>query len=178
MANIPSSRFGHLAIAYANLRGNRIGTLHSDVFAGITKLEILDLSNNNLAWLDAGALKPAAGSLIELHLESNRLNESLSEALAHLTRLERLNLARNNLSVLVDLRPLVRLTELNLARNQLTSVRVEPSLGLLPISVVDLNLEGNRFTHLTGRDLVGLTSLKFLNLANNRIVSICPKFEL
>lgn len=142
----------------------------------MSKLEILDLTDNQLIWIDSEALKPIATSLIELRLQGNQLSSlirvsSLATALAPLEKLMRLNLAKNNLSAIPDMSHLRLLSDINLSRNSIKSIRDEMN-NLIPSSVVNLNLEENRFDHITSQTFVGLSNLKYLNLGNNRISTI------
>lgn len=180
VVEIPDGRFEGLAITCAKLSGNRIRQLRTNLFVNISKLEVLYLNENNLIWIDSEAFRPIASSLIHLELKNNRLGEmkrssTLTAALMPLRRLDRLNLARNGLSVSPDLTMLSQLTELDLSHNELKSVRDEMRGGmrvLLPVSLVNLVLEGNQFVQITSLTFAGLVNLKHLNLEDNSIAKI------
>lgn len=170
IVEIPGNRFANLSITYASLQGNRIQFLRSEVFKGIVKLEILDLKNNNIKYIEKMAFAPLSNTLIELCLEGNKLSETprmsaLTDSFAHLKSLVRLNLARNNLSQIHELNKLVKLSELNFAHNQIRRLRG----ALLPPSIVDLNLASNRIESLSNDSFTNLANLKYLNLDDNQI---------
>ena len=101
-----------------NLSNNRLNTLDAGVFAGLTALETLRLEGNMLTTLDAGVFA-GLPALETLRLESNDLVTLDAGVFAGLSALGTLRLDGNELATLPDdvFEPLTALTDLQLSRN-------------------------------------------------------------
>ena len=163
---------------YVNYRLNKAGHVielsipYLDIvdvtlFAGLTRLTILDLSGNQLR-----DLKSLAGltQLTTLYLYKNQLTDLTP--LAGLTRLTILDLSGNQLRDLKPLAGLTQLKELVLSWNQLTDVT--PLAGLTQLTM--LNLSNNYLTDVT--PLAGLTQVTTLYLSNNHLTDVTPLADL
>ena len=65
---------GLKSLRHLNLRGNKLTILKGEyeTFKGMSKLETLDLSNNDLSWVTPDVFYSLI-SLISLHLDYNKL---------------------------------------------------------------------------------------------------------
>lgn len=130
-------------LLFLSMRNNGIYTIEADSFVN-TKLEDIDLSENDLQTLPASAFNNLT-NLTQLKLRSNRLNAIGSY---NLPKLILLNLSNNEI-------------------NQLnrSSFRRMPRIKYLDLS-------GNRITHLGNNCLGKLRDLVTLKLSHNRIAYI------
>jgi Leucine-rich repeat (LRR) protein len=180
IAEIPDDRFAELEISVADFNGNQLESLSRNVFRGIRKLEVLDLSKNRLGDLNEETFSPIQVSLVQLKLNRNSLSrmnaQKLSVVLSNLHALKTLELRHNELTELPDLSNNNALEEISLAHNQIESIYDEASgKQLLPRNTSDLNLESNRLKHLHENTFAGLKNLKYLNLEANQIATIDDK---
>ncbi|KAL4718796.1 hypothetical protein ACJJTC_013534, partial [Scirpophaga incertulas] len=130
----------------------RLRAVPADAFRDTGALRALDLSHNELAVLEAGALVPLAGSLESLDLSYNRLTAVVAQA---------------------ALPPLVGLADLNLNNNPLgdacePTVRA-PSFLARQLRLRRLALSGARLTRVCADWLRDMKRLQQLDLTNNRI---------
>ncbi|EEY53275.1 uncharacterized protein PITG_06916 [Phytophthora infestans T30-4] len=175
-----------------NFKSNTLGSLPSAV-NNLSGLVILNGDNNALRWLPSGCGEHWA-LLEELRLTHNRLTV-LPVTMGLLRSLRRLHLSNNRLTALpLELGALTRLRELDVSWNQLTSIPDE--LGCLE-SLTSLDLSHNELltfprtlmmlTRLTSlrcshnslttpleSGLGDLTSLRYVDLAENRLVELEP----
>ncbi|XP_006882933.1 PREDICTED: leucine-rich repeat-containing protein 32 [Elephantulus edwardii] len=172
--NLPPYTFaGLVSLQRLNLQGNGIhpcggpGTpaLPSCVaFSGLSSLHILNLADNEIERLQAGAFLHTP--LTELDLSSNPGLDVAAGALAGLeVSLEVLELQGNGLTVLqVDLPCFTCLKQLNLAENHLSHLPAWTQA----VSLEVLDLRNNSFSLLPGSAMGGLeTSLRRLYLQGN-----------
>ena len=164
-----------------NIGGNNISDISP--LAGLTQLQVLDLSGNvnrrndptynkisdisplagltqlhsvNLDGNNISDISPLAG-LTQLHsvnLDGNNISDI--SPLAGLTQLQILWISGNNITDLSSLAGLTQLTRLSLNRNNITDVSSLAGLSEL----TDLNLDGNNISDFS--PLVGLTKLETL----------------
>ena len=166
-------------------------------FAGLEKLQYLDLSVNNVSVLDS-AVFSELGGLLRLNLSGNALQSLDSQCFAGLDKLEQLDLSRNLISVLESavfgsMRQLLRL---NMSRNSLESLDSKCFTGLEKLQQLDLsinsicevegaifsdlgellrlNMSGNRLETLSSENFRGLIRLQQLDASHNRITSVSP----
>ncbi|KAF4127263.1 Leucine rich repeat [Phytophthora infestans] len=175
-----------------NFKSNTLGSLPSAV-NNLSELVILNGDNNALQCLPSGCGEHWA-LLEELRLTHNRLTV-LPVTMGLLHSLRRLHLSNNRLTALpLELGALTRLRELDVSWNQLTSIPDE--LGCLE-SLTSLDLSHNELltfprtlmmlTRLTSlrcsqnslttpleSGLGDLTSLRYVDLAENRLVELEP----
>ncbi|XP_076998051.1 vasorin [Tamandua tetradactyla] len=116
---------------------NGITTLEVDSFVALPGLQLLDLSQNQLASLPRGVFQPLA-NLSNLDLTANRLREVTNETFRSLQGLERLYLGKNRIR---HIQPgafdgLGRLLELKLQDNELRGL---PALHLPRLLLLDLS---------------------------------------
>ncbi|KDP35112.1 hypothetical protein JCGZ_10954 [Jatropha curcas] len=156
--------------------------------ATLKKLEILDLSENNLF----GYISPSIGSMASLKalsLANNKLNGSLPEqGLCKLKNLQELDLSQNSLNGILPpcLRSLKSLRLLDLSFNQLEgNISSSPIPSLKSLEYIDLshnNFEGS----FSFKSIANHTNLKIVILGsyNNKLdietesSSWFPKFQL
>ncbi|KAF1347970.1 hypothetical protein BDV97DRAFT_391262 [Delphinella strobiligena] len=166
-------------IKQLSLRERDLGSVHNlEDFC--TRLEDLDLSNNNIAHLEG-----APHSIRRLNVRSNALS-SLT-AWSHLINLQYLDISGNSVDSLAGLSMLVHLREVRADDNQISSLDGIMGLdGLLKLSVrrnslAGVDLEGCELKRLEELDLTGnqltefthaesLPSLSRLVLDDNRLV--------
>ncbi|XP_074073030.1 transforming growth factor beta activator LRRC32 isoform X2 [Macrotis lagotis] len=135
------------------------------VFSSIHTLQALNLAGNTMQTLPVGAFLQTP--LVTLDLSANPGVEVMPGALAGAleSSLEVLQLQGNDLDTLhVDLPRFTRLKQLNLSENQLSRL---PS-WTREVSLEELDLQNNSFSHLESQDMSGLEgSLRNLYLAGN-----------
>lgn len=174
LQDLPPYTFAGLASLHRlNLQGNQVipcggpgepGPSGCVAFSGISSLRILNLVDNEMETLRAGAFLHTP--LTELDLSANPGLEVATGALAGLeTSLEVLALQGNRLEVLqVDLPCFSCLKQLNLAENRLSHLPAWTQA----VSLEVLDLRNNSFSLLPGSAMGGLeTSLRRLYLQGN-----------
>lgn len=136
--------------------------LHPECFRGLTELQDLDLSDNNIWSLPTEVFCPLF-SLKQLNLTKNRLTDiaqlgfagygsgSTTPGKSCNTGLEVLDLSHNDISTLPD--------------NGLSALR----------SLTQLMLQDNLLIEIADRALNGLQSLSVLNISSNRLVALPPE---
>ncbi|XP_077183341.1 toll-like receptor 5 [Paroedura picta] len=150
------------------LRSNQITEIHDGAFLKLTKLNVLDLSNNLLGELYTKALKSLRSSpLQDLILKSNHIGIVQQGALMGLNLLQILDLQDNALSQ-VPKGKLPSLQRLILGQN-----RIRDAWGIEHLSqnLTYLDLSSNRLSDLgqLWEQLGKMPSLLFLNLSSNHL---------
>lgn len=137
---------------------------------GCPKLQVLNLSGNFLKRLTVSQLSQQSG-LAELDASRNAIESAFLDGNSSFPRLGLLNLSHNNLTELsagpYELE-LPSLTTLLLIQNQIEDP--SPLLTRAP-NLIDLNVEGNRLSHLPEL-LFTLNHLKHLDISDNRLTEI------
>ncbi len=164
-----------------DLSGNLITRLPRRALSPTTDLEQLDLSSNNLAIVDDGALHGLGDSLRVLNLANNALTSlpvSLFSQDHSPVALRELYLSNNSLSGLPSglMSRLTHLAVLNLSRNAVSNAWLNTRLSAFRrlTNLVALDLSHNRLTFLAESTLSGLKNLQVLNVAHNRIATVAP----
>ncbi|XP_022449580.1 transforming growth factor beta activator LRRC32 isoform X1 [Delphinapterus leucas] len=174
LRDLPPYTFAGLAsLQRLNLQGNRVspcggpgepGPAGCVAFSGVSSLRVLNLADNEMETLRAGAFLHTP--LTELDLSANPGLDVATGALAGLEgSLEVLALQGNGLAVLqVDLPCFSCLKRLNLAENRLSRLPTWTQA----VSLEVLDLRNNSFSLLPGSAMGGLeTSLRRLYLQGN-----------
>ena len=153
------------------LGGNQLDTLRSDVFNGLPALWFLDLSNNRLTSLSAAAFN-GLPALEQLVLGANPLSTLPAEVFDGLPALWFLDLEDLQLSALPAevFDGLSALEELNLEANRLSALPADVFDGLS--SLTELTLMANQLSSLPEDVFDGLSSLTTLRLDQNRLSSL------
>ena len=114
-----------------SLQKNRLKELLTvaGLFGKNSKLQRLDVSHNQLTWLNERLFNANASQLVELHLHHNNLREIPQQLLFNLKKLRHLSLAHNQL---VQLAPSTFQTNLqietiDLSHNQLVTINTQAS---------------------------------------------------
>ncbi|KAG7222540.1 hypothetical protein INR49_031655, partial [Caranx melampygus] len=128
---------------------NGISTLSQDDFKGLVELEMLDLSQNELAEIPDGAFEMLS-KLKNLDLSSNQITHISKDSFSGLVQLERLYLHANRIQSIhyEAFDGLEMLLELKLQGNQLTSL---PTLHFPRLLLLDLS--NNNIPNLGASDL-------------------------
>lgn len=166
------------------------GSMPENTIGKLTKLQILDLSNNGITSLSSD-FWGIGSSLIKLNFSSNRINGSLPNNIANFGMLESLDLSYNAFSgeLPTSLGSLSSLQIVNLSGNIFHGSFPAEFLGCKSLVTINLSLNsingtvpdefGNAFKKLQRLDLSGneihgripnfsgLQSLLYLNLSNN-----------
>ena len=103
---------------------NLLTSLRSAMFAGLTSLQTLHLSDNRLSGQLGGDLFVLTAQLTQLSLAHNALTSVASDAFASVRNLQSVDLSRNSISTIGPgwLTPLeMTLSSLNVSGNQLTA---------------------------------------------------------
>lgn len=155
-----------------NLSYNNIWGLPSGNLCHLPSLTSLNLTHNSLH--DLGDLKlGAAGGcshpILHLHLDHNQINEVREQGLKGASNLRLLSLSHNRLSHLGDLafEGLFELRHLDLSMNSLVAL---PQSAFTDLSQLrDLNLANNSLTVLPPNVFKSLSHLLTLNLTQNQL---------
>ncbi|XP_041696080.1 podocan [Coregonus clupeaformis] len=173
LEKIPSGAFDSLTqLRELYLQNNLLSNegMDNETFSQLTKLEYLDLSNNNLSVVPQGLPR----GLILLHLEKNNIRTIPGDALIACRNLEYLLLHNNQLRSRsihqAAFHGLKKLHTLHMYNNQLERV----PRGL-PRRAKTLMLLHNGINEIGRNDLVMLYTLTELNLSYNRLTS--PKLH-
>uniref|UniRef100_A0A8C8CVN3 LRRNT domain-containing protein n=1 Tax=Oncorhynchus tshawytscha TaxID=74940 RepID=A0A8C8CVN3_ONCTS len=173
LEKIPSGVFDSLTqLRELYLQNNLLSNegMDNETFSQLTRLEYLDLSNNNLSVVPQGLPR----SLILLHLERNSIHSIPGDALTACRNLEYLLLHNNQLHSRsihhAAFQGLKKLHTLHMYNNQLERVP-----RALPRRAKTLMLLHNTINVIERNDLVFLYSLTELNLSYNRLTS--PKLH-
>jgi Leucine-rich repeat (LRR) protein len=167
-------------IKYLNLSGNKLDlesvSNNASYFKSQILLEILDLSFNEIKYLDSNVTFQQLTSLKALNLSNNRLKYIGENLFGYLRQLTELNLASNNLSLSMKnyFYNLGYLKTLKLGFNQINStyfLESNPDIRNLEY----LHLEHNKIDLIEENDFENFTKLKFLNLNSNPIKIIQDK---
>ncbi|XP_028909866.1 vasorin [Ornithorhynchus anatinus] len=173
---------------------NGITALAPGSFAGLSALQLLDLSQNKIAELEDGVFQPLA-NLSNLDLSANRLQEITNGTFRGLRLLERLYLDRNRLrhihpqafdtlESLLELKlqdnqlrtlpalRLPRLLLLDLSHNRIAALEPAATFGLG--NVESLKLAGLGLSRLDEELFRGLRNLHELNVSDNRLERVPP----
>ena len=149
--------------------------LSSGMFAGFTRLEDLDLSDNLLGHFQNSHFD-GLNLLESLDLSGNELAELEDAALAHLPELEHLNLQGNKLRRIKDSHfepgsaQAYALETLDLSHNELTELDDFAFSHLASLEALQLN--DNQLESADEFTFSGAVSLEELNLRRNRIRSV------
>jgi Leucine-rich repeat (LRR) protein len=167
-------------LKYLNLSGNKLDlesvSNNASYFKSQMLLEILDLSFNEIKYLDSNVTFQQLTSLKALNLSNNRLKYIEEYLFGYLRQLTELNLASNNLSLSMKnyFYNLGYLKTLKLGFNQINStyfLKSSPDIRNLEY----LHLEHNKIDLIEENDFENFTKLKFLNLNSNPIKIIQDK---
>ncbi|XP_076846223.1 podocan [Brachyhypopomus gauderio] len=169
LEKIPTGAFDDLSqLRELYLQNNLLSNdgMDNNTFSRLTRLEYLDLSNNNLTEVPSGLPR----GLVLLHLEKNSIGRIPSDALTPIRNLQYLLLHNNRLRAR-DIhrdafRGLKRLHTLHMYNNLLERV----PRGL-PRRAKTLMLLHNLISEIGRDDLVALYTLTELNLSYNRLSS-------
>ncbi|XP_070580944.1 toll-like receptor 3 [Ptychodera flava] len=170
-----------LRYLYLNLNALRSVDARPSPFANLTALETLDLSNNNMDFIDKDAFVGLT-SLQTLYLQHNNMAGIWKKSnpggpilmLQNLTTLVSLHLGWNGFSNIPEqaFRNLSSLTSVNLERNSISSL--PDSLFVDSHSMQDLELQNNVITVVNQSNLEPvLGSLKKINIAGNPFSCSC-----
>ncbi len=164
-----------------NLSSNDISYISA--LSGLTELNVLDLSNNNISGSDISALSGLT-ELNVLDLSNNNISDSAISVLTKpthllqavsgvLTELNVLDLSGNNISDISALSKLTNLSRLDLADNEISNTSALWRLTKLN----ELDLSGNNISDSANR--IGLlTNLSQLDLSGNNISDISTLSKL
>ena len=172
LATLPEGVFDGLTnLDTLGLSGNQLATLPEGVFDGLTNLKSLGLDENQLATLPAG-LFDSLTNLKSLGLNDSQLATLPAGLFDGLTSLTRLNLNNNQLATLPAglFDSLTNLDSLELSGNQLATLPA----GLFDslTSLTGLSLNGNQLTALPEGLFDSLTSLTELHLHDNKLTAL------
>ncbi|KAG9351003.1 hypothetical protein JZ751_024892 [Albula glossodonta] len=169
LEKIPSGAFDNLShLRELYLQNNLLSNdgMDNETFSHLSRLEYLDLSNNNLSVVPKGLPR----SLVLLHLEKNSIHSIPGDVLTPIRNLEYLLLHNNKLRSRnihpMAFQGLKKLHTLHMYNNQLERV----PRGL-PRRAKTLMLLHNFISEINRNDLAMLYTLTELNLSYNKITS-------
>ena len=155
-------------LRYLKVSANAIQTLDEHAFEGLSGLESLTLSYNNISRIPLNLFKPLIQLKI-LDLSVNSINDIAKYAFQLNGNLEQLILSHNPIKIIFSewFESLSGLKELKLDQTQLYSLRPEDFHRLR--SLTSLDLSGNLFSSVPNQALRMLSSLQKLKINNNPI---------
>ena len=171
LRSLPSGELCNLPrLRTLNVSGNEIASLSQLGLGGgrggecMERLQVLDLSHNEISELKGGEAAIRSDSLMELVLSSNYISEVHEAALAGLSRLELLDLSDNQLTSLPErlFRGNGDLLVLSLANNSVAKLDASAfdrshKLEVLDLSGNELTAESLHFAHLRSLTEIGLS---------------------
>jgi len=152
------------------LSGNQIN-ISEGMFSGFSKLQLLDLSQNQLTYIPQGLFRDLA-SLKSLQLNKNGLSDAslTSETFQGLYNLTTLGLSSNNISGHFKkdaFQYLKKLDSLSLAKNDLTYLTSETFNSLSNLPITYLGLYGNKISGFDKNAFQNLKKLEYIDLRTN-----------
>ncbi|XP_026808006.1 toll-like receptor 6 [Rhopalosiphum maidis] len=177
IAIIPSNGFRSLRrLIELRLTGNEISVVNDRPLGGLTGLEILDISCNNIVSLPIDMFKDVADSIKQIYLQDNSIGTLSPGLFVNLYQLTSLDLSSNQLtSTWIDASTftgLIRLVALNLSNNKIS--KLDPTIFHDLYTLQILNLGGNLIDSIPNDAFIPLRNLDTLVLSNNKIVDISP----
>ncbi|XP_033831764.1 leucine-rich repeat and immunoglobulin-like domain-containing nogo receptor-interacting protein 1 [Periophthalmus magnuspinnatus] len=159
-----------------SLTHNKIRSLGSQQFQGLTRLHELDLSDNILAIIEVQAFV-GLQALVTLKLARNHLKIIPVEVFSGLPKLQLLDISDNEILVLLafTFRDLPSLRCLKASQNDLVFVSHNAFTGLTNLQ--ELYLDGGNLTEVPTRAITQLGELKTLNFHHFGLVML-PNFSL
>ncbi|XP_045630619.1 leucine-rich repeats and immunoglobulin-like domains protein 1 isoform X1 [Ursus americanus] len=173
----------YLSLEVLDLSSNNITEIRNTCFPHGLHLKELNLASNRIGTLESGAFDGLSRSLVMLRLSKNRITQLPMKAFK-LPRLTQLDLNRNRIRVIEGLtfQGLDSLEVLKLQRNNISKLTDGAFWGLSRIHV--LHLEYNSLAEVSRGWLYGLSALHQLLLSGNSITRIsregwgfCPKLH-
>jgi Leucine-rich repeat (LRR) protein len=172
-----NSFVGLKKLRFLNLSGNKLDLQSQfnniSYFHNQILLETLDLSFNEIKYLDSNVTFQKLSSLKILNLQNNKLNSIGSYLFGYLIQLTELNLVSNNISFLSEycLFNQSKLKVLRLSLNQIISTCFFRNNNFTKELEI-LDLEQNRIAFIEGSTFQFYPKLKLLNLNSNPIKSL------
>nr|XP_044992042.1 leucine-rich repeats and immunoglobulin-like domains protein 1 isoform X5 [Jaculus jaculus] len=173
----------YVALEVLDLSSNNITEIRSACFPHGLLIRELNLASNRISTLESGAFDGLSRSLQTLRLSKNRIVQLPVKAF-RLPKLTQLDLSRNRIRLIEGLafQGLPGLEVLKLQRNSISKLADGAFWGLPKTHV--LHLEYNSLAEVNSGSLYGLTALQQLHLSNNAIAHIhrdgwgfCPKLH-
>jgi Leucine-rich repeat (LRR) protein len=167
------TKLKHLNLSYNKL-DLEIGFNNNSYFEGLTHIETLDLSFNEIKYLDSNKTFQYLVSLKYLNLSNNKLKSLDANVFVNFSLLHHLNLASNNLSSLNKncFFNLVNLKYLRLSYNQMNSTDFLNSNKNYLKHLENLDLEENKIVLFNETIFKPYLNLSSLNLNSNPIKSL------
>ncbi|XP_049719178.1 leucine-rich repeats and immunoglobulin-like domains protein 1 isoform X1 [Elephas maximus indicus] len=161
----------YLSLEVLDLSSNNITEIRSSCFPHGLHIKELNLASNRIGTLESGAFDGLSRSLLTLRLSKNRITQLPVKAFK-LPRLTQLDLNRNRIRLIEGLtfQGLDSLEVLKLQRNNISKLTDGAFWGLSRMHV--LHLESNSLMEVNSGSLYGLTALHQLHLSNNSISRI------
>lgn len=157
---------GFLRFLHLSMNNLRNISNSSTIFAKLKRLELLEMK-----WCNLSEIPPSVGnlsSIIELNLSMNNITVINQRTFAKTKNLTDLVLTRNNITFIAEgAFNNISLRSLNLAQNNLTAILN----WFINVSLVDLDLSFNRISNLSSA-LHSLQTLRILNMEGNALYII------
>ncbi|XP_065740620.1 leucine-rich repeats and immunoglobulin-like domains protein 1 isoform X2 [Phocoena phocoena] len=161
----------YVSLEVLDLSSNNITEIRSTCFPHGLPIKELNLASNRISTLESGAFDGLSRSLLTLRLSKNRITQLPVKAFK-LPRLTQLDLNRNRIRLIEGLtfQGLDSLEVLRLQRNNISRLTDGAFWGLARMQA--LHLEYNSLAEVNSGSLYGLTALHQLHLGNNSISRI------
>ncbi|XP_078366424.1 uncharacterized protein LOC144650588 [Oculina patagonica] len=171
--NLTSDVFAGLdKMNYLHLQGCHLENIEDGTFKAMKNLTILDLSWNQLSYLQPETLEGPADKLALLQLESNALRTILNRTFSRFTNLTRLDLADNQLTSVPDLSGV---TTINVLRFQNNPIKKIARLATLSYVRWTITLTNNKIDYLPASVFQHVSVQKYIDLSVNMLQSIPDK---
>ncbi|XP_043212117.1 chaoptin-like [Amphibalanus amphitrite] len=159
------------SLTHASLAHNNITNITRDVFGFMPYIQLLDLSDNAIDYIDYDSLRSAV-NLQTLNVSRNNLTELPAELVQNLVSFRVLDVSHNHLTELPA--NLFRRTALQILRASHNNLTTFPGdcLSRVGDTLCELDLSHNRIAILTDDLLHRLGHLARLDLSHNRILSV------
>ena len=175
LEKIPDDRFAGLDVFQIDFSHNQIYKISTYAFRDMKRLDILNLNNNLLNYINTKLFEPLKHSLNTLNLNENVLHEMqtsvLSKVFVDFPSLKNLYLSKNSLVFMPNLSQ-SNLTQLVLSFNRIETLVDQDTLqNLLPTSLTYLDLEHNQIKQINDYSFANMNNLEVLNLGSNKIAA-------
>ncbi|XP_043962743.1 toll-like receptor 5 [Gambusia affinis] len=157
------------SVVHLDLSGSKIFALKTGVFRALKDVQMIDISQNKINFIETNAFIGLQRNLLHLNLSSNLLGEIRSDTFRTLTNLLILDLSNNHIGVLGDkaFSGLPELQHLHLKGNSLRQLASPAPLPNLQF----LLLQDNKLTSISS--IVSLwNSSVYLDISENRFTNL------
>lgn len=177
LETLPKGIFGHANLSFLDLSFNQFQTIESIAEAGVTHLETLIISHNNIVTINDTTFKNF-GLLKMLDLSFNHLTNIGYGTFDLIPKLNHLSMANNNLTSLkfTIFTHLRLLKSLDISKNHLKSIEISSRTPVFQ-HLERINIESNQIKYIESLTSINpvfsvVPNLRYVNLLNNRFTCV------